>query len=659
MTRQFYLALTCCLVAALPAIAASPNDVRRLIEPPALAADVKAGQLPPISKRIPLEPMTADLKGLGKTPGRYGGELRMLMGKQKDTRLIVIYGYARLVCYRPDFKIHPDILRKVDVADNRVFTFHLRKGHRWSDGHPFTTEDFRYYWQDIANNDVLSPSGPASALRIAGELPKVEIIDAQTARFSWSQPNKTFLHWLSGAHQAAIYRPAHYLKQFHPRYGDKAKITALAKAEGRRNWAALHKSRDSYARAQNPDRPTLQPWMNTTPAPANRFVFKRNPYYHRIDRQGRQLPYIDRAVISLGSIDVIPARTGAGESDLQARYIRFDNYTFLKKAAKRNNLRVLLWRNLKTAHTALIPNLNTKDNVWRKLMRDVRFRRALSLAVNRHEINQVIYFGLARESAATVMPGSPLYSRKLQMAWARFDLKAANKLLDEIGLTQRNPDGIRLLPDGRLMEILIDTAGESTEQTDILELITDSWRKVGIKLFSRPARREIFRQRVLSGQAIMSMWPITTNALAYPYMSPQDFAPTSKMQYQWPKWGRHYQSGGKSGSAPDLPAAQRLLQLYKQWQGTTQAHTLEQIWREMLQIYADQVFVIGIVNGTLRPVVVSNRLHNIPREGIYHWDPGAYFGIYKPDTFWFGAPILDHPSMAARPAGSGQHRVRH
>jgi len=658
MTLRLRLALTFILLPALPALAEAQNAQRRLIEPPVLAAAVKAGRLPPIGERIPQEPMLADLKGQGKTPGRYGGELRMLMGKQKDTRLVVIYGYARLVCYRPGFKIYPDIVRKVDVDGDRVFTFHLRKGHRWSDGHPFTTEDFRYYWEDIANNDVLSPSGPASALRVGGQLPSVEIIDPQTVRFSWSQPNKTFLHWLSGPRPAAIYRPAHYLKQFHSCYGNKEKIAALLKAEGRRNWAALHRSRDSYYRAQNPGRPTLQPWMNTTPAPANRFVFKRNPYYHRIDSQGRQLPYIDRVVVSLGSVDVIPARTGAGESDLQARYIRFDNYTFLKKAAKRNNLRVLLWRNLKSAHTALMPNLNAKDKVWRTLMRDVRFRRALSLAVNRHNINQVIFFGLAKESAATVMPGSPLYRPELKKAWASFDLKAANQLLDKIGLTQRNADGIRLLPDGRPMEILIDTAGESTEQTDILELIKDSWRKVGIKLFSRPARREIFRQRVFSGQAIMSMWPITTNALAHPSMSPQDFAPTSKMQLQWPQWGRHFQTGGKSGRPPDLPAAQRLLQLYKHWRRTSEAASQERIWRDMLKIYADQVFVIGIVNGTSRPVVVANRLHNVPRDGFYHWDPGARSGIYKPDTFWYGAPIFDHPSKAGPSAGAGRQGDR-
>ena len=658
MTRCIRLTLSVLLLLALHTSAPGQTVPSKLIEPPALSEALKSGRLPPMRDRIPEEPMLADLKAQQKSFGRYGGELRLLMGKQKDTRLVVIYGYARLVCYRPDFQIHPDILRKVDVEADRVFTFHLRKGHRWSDGHAFTSEDFRYYWEDIANNPVLSPSGPAAALRVGGEMPKFEILGPQTVRYTWSRPNKTFLHWLSGAHMAAIYRPAHYLRQFHPRYGDKAKIAALVKSEGRRNWAALHKARDSYARAQNPDRPTLQPWMNTTPAPANRFVFKRNPYYHRIDAQGRQLPYIDRVVISLGSVDVIPARTGAGESDLQARYIRFDNYTFLKKAAKRNNLRVLLWRNLKSAHTALIPNLNANDKAWRTLMRDVRFRRALSLSVNRHEINQVIYFGLAKPSAATVMPQSPLYKPELRTAWTSFDLKTANRLLDEIGLIRRNDEGVRLLPDGRPMEILIDTAGESTEQTDILELIKDSWRKIGIKLFSRPARREIFRQRVLSGQSIMSMWPITANALAHPGMSPQDFAPTSKMQYQWPKWGRHFQSGGKSGEAPDIEPAKQLLALYKQWQSSSDAGEQERIWRRILEIHADQVFVIGIVNGTLRPVVVANRLHNIPKHGVYHWDPGAYFGIYKPDTFWYGPPIHDHPSMAGRSKPIGKPGVR-
>ena len=85
----------------------------------------------------------------------------MLVGRAKDTRLMVVYGYARLVGYDRQLDLEPDILESVDVEDGRIFTLHLRKGHRWSDGEPFTSEDFRYWWEDVANNEALEPDRAA------------------------------------------------------------------------------------------------------------------------------------------------------------------------------------------------------------------------------------------------------------------------------------------------------------------------------------------------------------------------------------------------------------------------------------------------------------------------------------------------------------------
>src|SRR5690606_37824621 len=143
---------------------------------------------------------------------------------------------------------------------------------------------------------------------------------------------------------------------------------------------------------------------------------------------------IDEVVMSLADSKIIPVKTGAGESDLQARYLRFDNYTFLKRAGKEKGFNVNLWRIAKGSHIALFPNLNVEDPVWREVVRDVRFRRALSLGINRHEINQVLYFGLALEQADTVLPESPLYKEEYAKKWAHFDLAQANALLDEMGL---------------------------------------------------------------------------------------------------------------------------------------------------------------------------------------------------------------------------------
>ena len=245
--------------------------------------------------------------------------------------------------------------------------------------------------------------------------------------------------------------------------------------------------------------PTLQPWRNTTQLPSERIVFKRNPNFHRVDPNGTQLPYIDEVIINLSTSSIIPAKAGTGETDLQGRYLRFDNFAFLKKGAKEHGYNVRLWPSGKGSERVLLPNLNAADDGWRKAMQDVRVRRALSLAINRAEINEAIFFGLAREAANSVLPSSPLYTDELAEAYAELDIDKANALLDEAGYDKRDDEGTRLLPDGRTMEIIVETAGESSQETDILQLITDHWKEIGVKMFVKPGQRDILRGRVATG----------------------------------------------------------------------------------------------------------------------------------------------------------------
>ena len=406
------------------------------------------------------------------------------------------------------------------------------------------------------------------------------------------------------------------------------------KSERVDSWAALHTRKQRQRRPENPDLPTLQPWMNVTAPPSSRFVFERNPYFHRVDSEGNQLPYIDRILMDVVSGDVIPAKTGAGESDLQARYLRFDNYTFLKQGEEKNGYNTWLWSTGKGSEIALFPNLNAQDPVWRALMRDVRVRRALSLAIDRDEINEVIYFGLATPSANTMMPQSPLFREEYRDAWSSLDLDQANRLLDEAGLATRDSDGVRLLPDGRRAELTIESAGESTAETDVLELIADHWSKVGIKSFIRASQRDMFRRRAYSGESVMSVFSGMDNAIANAEMSPQELAPTAQPQLQWSKWGEYFESSGKAGEPIDMPEAQAQLDRYKAWLTSTDREQQREIWHAMLKTYTDQVFTIGTVNNTRQPVVASRALRNIPEEGIFTWEPTAYFGVYRPDTFW-------------------------
>ena len=612
------------------------NNAFAYSEAPSLAKKVAAGKLPPVEERLPFNPRKLNFKNLGLKIGKYGGSIRMLMARAKDARQMSVYGYSRLVGYHPKtFELEADILESFEVEEGRRFTFELRRGHRWSDGQPLTSEDFRYWWEDVANNKALSPVGPPKIMTINGELPIFEVINRYKFRYTWKRPNPDFLPRLASASPLYIYLPAHYMRQFHEKYTDRDILKKTVKKSKQRNWAALHNKMDNLYRNDNVNLPVLQPWVSISKPSASRLIFKRNPFFHRVDPEGKQLPYADSFIFTIANNKLIPAKTGTGEVDLQARYLRFDDYTFLKKGEERSPYSTRLWKTAKGAHLALFPNLNVNNPILRKLIRDVRFRRALSLGVHRHEINQVIYYGLAIGGNNSVLPESPLYRPTYRNKWANFDLQKANQLLDDIGLVQRDSSGIRLMPDGSPLHLIIETAGESTEQTDVLELVRDSWLKIGIKIFSKPSQRNVFRNRIFSGETAMSIWSGVENGLITADSSPAEFVPTSQQSLQWPKWGQYHETNGKAGEKPTGEHIIHLLELYQRWKNTAAQKEKSKIWQKILEIHSDQIYSIGLVAAVLQPVVVSSQLKNVPLSAIYNWNPGAHFGIYKPDTFWF------------------------
>jgi peptide/nickel transport system substrate-binding protein len=616
-----------------PVLAADP--VPAMQETPAMLEQVKSGALPPVGKRIPGHPRILERFAGGDGPGQPGGQLDMLVASARDTLLMTVYGYTRLIVYDDTFKLHPDILESYDIKEGRAFTLTLRAGHRWSDGRPFTTEDFRFFWEDVANNKELSPAGPPVELLVDGEPPKVEVIDERTIRYTWDKPNPYFIASQARAAPLFLFRPAHYLKKFHASYTPEREILKSANGgEPAGRWVDTYRRLDAMYADDNVDLPTLNPWINTTPSPAQRFVFVRNPYYHRIDGNGRQLPYIDRVIFTVAESTLIPAKAGLGEADLQVRYLNSRDYTFLQKAAKTAGVAVHLWEAGVGAQIALYPNLTANDAVWRTLMRDVRFRRALSLAIDRDEINQIVFLGLAKPSNNTIMQRSELFKPEYATRWANHDPPLANTLLDEIGLLARDRRGIRLLPDGRPATIVVEHSSDLSEDTDTLQLVADHWKTVGIELLAKPQTRDNLRRRTFSGEAIMTAFEGVTNTAASVESSPKEFTPAMKGGLQWSRWGMFVESNGTQGERCDMAPACELLDDLKAWETTTDSAARRKAWVAILEANADEVFSIGTVNGIRQPIVVGLKVRNVPKDGYYAWEPGGYIGLYQPDTFW-------------------------
>lgn len=629
MFKRF--SVLCAFVLMANALHAAP-----LQESAFLQDEVTRNEMPAVQDRVPADPLIVDLEAKGRSFGTQGGTLRTMITRSKDIRQMVVYGYARLVGYDEDYKIQPDILRDIEVVDDRRFTLHLREGHRWSDGAPFTSDDFRYWWEHIANNVELSPNGAPDVMRAGGTVGTMTFPDPLTVVIEWQQPNPRFLQILAGARPPFIYRPAAYLKQYHIDFAETEALAAAVQKKRVRSWAALHNKIDNMYKFNNPQLPTLQPWMSATAGKSSRQLFVRNPYFHRVDARGVQLPYIDVVEMTVVGSGLVAAKANAGEADLQARGLGFRDVSILKKGESDGSpYRTYLWANGAASQIAIYPNLNFADPVWRDVMRDVRFRRALSMGIDRRMINRALYFGLAKEGGMTALARSPFFDAANLTAWSLFDLQAANDLLDDMGLDQRNKAGLRLLPDGRPMEFVIETAGERQEVGNAMAIITDTWRDMGIKLILRPLDRDILRNRVYAGVSMAAVWFGWDNGLPQTFTPPEYLAPMHQEFFAWPKWGQYMQTHGTAGEDIDMPMAKRLIDLWHAWEKTTVKSERAAIWREMLAIHADQQYAIGILAEAPQPVVVADSLRNVPEFGKWAWEPGAHFGIHRMDEFYF------------------------
>ena len=627
---------TAAAVLAICAVWAMPAHAGDYIEQPYFADQLAAGELPAVQDRVPAEPLVVDLEAKGRNVGSYGGKLNILGSRDKSVRYLVVNGYARLVGYNENFELVPDLLHDVEVEEGRIFTLHLREGHKWSDGKPFIAEDFRYWWEDVANNKELRPAGPPVFLQVNGEWPEFEVIDETTVRYSWSEPNPLFLAELAGARPPFIYYPSSYLKQFHKDYVDVATIQPLIEKEGVRNWAALHNRLDALYNFNNNALPTLQPWVNTIEPPASRYVFTRNPFYHRVDTAGHQLPYVDEVVMTIAAGGLIAAKANAGEVDLQSWGLSFADAAILRQGEAEGGYKARLWTTGYAADIALYPNLTYSDDVWREVLRDVRFRRALSLAINRKTINNTLFSGFAKPSNLTPLKESPLYNRKRGREWVKFDLEQANDLLDDMGLTTWDAkEKFRLLPDGRPVQLVVETDGERDDEIDAVQLIKETWAEIGVDVLVRPLDRDILRNRAFAGETMMTAFYGWDVGIPTKDMAPTYLAPVTQDNFSWPKWGQHYETKGDLGQEVDYEPAMELKDYYRDWLEAETDQERTEAWMDMLDIHADYLFGIGLVQAAPIPIVVRDGLQNVPERAVYSYEPGAQFGVYRPDEFFY------------------------
>jgi peptide/nickel transport system substrate-binding protein len=622
-------------------------------EAPRLAELVKQGKLLPVEQRVPQEPLV--LKPVHEI-GRYGGTLRRAFTGPGDSEngnrwvsadKLLFWDYTGT-------KVMPSVAKAwLLSADGKSTTIYLRKGMKWSDGQPFTADDFVFWYQDIySNKDLVRTTDPF--FMINGKAGTLWKVDATTVVFEFPEPNYLFLDILAGStsmgggqalwqmegRTMGTYTPAHYVKQFHPKYIGKDEADRLAKAAGFDGWVAYIKNRWDWR--LNPDLPVLTPWKTVTPINTPTWVLERNPYFYEVDTGGNQLPYIDRIQLTLGeNLEVINLRAIAGQYDLQERHTAMTKIpVFLENRDKGGydlHLDPALNGSDATLHTNQAYDADPEIAKW---LQTADFRRALSMGIDRGQLNETFWLGIGVPGSiapSESVPYSP--GPEWRKRWATLDVKQANSLLDTIGLSKKDAEGFRLRTDGkgRLRLELQTAAGTFIPQTQIGEMIKEQWKKIGIVVDVKEPERSLFITRVRSNEHHIAMWPNDGSEVLY--LFPRHALPVEPVEanlgYPIAAW---YASGGSQGKAPTDPQLLKALELFRSANGKKTQERYK-IAQEIWKILVDQAYSIGTVGqspATMGVRVVSRKMGNIPSRQInaqHCRTPGSS----QPSTFYFKA----------------------
>lgn len=618
-------------------------------EAPGLQALTRAGRLPAVKERIGDDPLV--LKP-AHAVGRYGGTLHLAFTGPADFVGGVRFASGPDAPLMYDYTGHtivPNIAKGYEISrDGRVITLHLRRGMRWSSGAPFTADDFLFWFEDMYSNKDLVPQ--TETLMQAGGKPIVmQKMDEHTLRYICQAPNFLFLQQLAGGTHIASpawyglsglggYAPSQYLKQFHPKYVSKDELEQKFRAAKFETWVSFFKNRNSWH--LNPELPVISPWKTVSPPTGSVWVLERNPYSIWVDTSGNQLPYIDRIEMTLvQDLNVLSLRAMAGDIDYQARNITIDKLAVLIENQSKGNYRVHLDPGEYGSDMALFFNMSfDADPEIAKWFNTTDFRRALSLGIDRDQINEAFWLGTG--TPGSVVPAEtnayspgPEY-RKL---WATHDPARANAMLDRIGLAKKDAQGFRLRTDGsgRLSIGVTTIAGALLPFAQVCEMIAEQYRKIGIELAIHEIERSLALTRAAANQQQLAAW--ANDGSDRIFVSPVHIFPyeESNTETTGPLYARWFNTNGAAGKEPPP----RIRQMMDDWRKAFGLPEQEQIrlGREIWRIAAEDVYVIGVVG--LGPAsfgvrVVKNNLGNAPSRE-YNSSPLFSPGISRPQTFFW------------------------
>jgi peptide/nickel transport system substrate-binding protein len=609
---------------ALGAFALPASAQMTFKEAPALATQVRENRLPAVAERIGQEPeVVTPREGVG----RYGGQLRFgLRGSSDHNNILRMVGNMGLVRWDPEYtKVIPNVAKSFEVSpDGKVFTFHLRRGMKWSDGKPFTADDVMFNMQDIVLAGALSPTPPRYQ-SADGTPMTVEKLDDVTVRMSFSTPYGDFLAELAsplGQHPVLYAR--HYCSQFMPKFNPN--VQALVTEARATDWQNLYMQRcgdiEIPARWGNVARPTLDPWIarEAYVGGATRVVMERNPYFWQVDTAGNQLPYIDQLVAPIAQdVESLILDAIGGRIDFQLRHLDAPaNRPVLAQNRQRGGYDFFKAPTPGGTNMVINLNLTHKNPELRELFNKKDFRVALSVGMDRKEIIDTALLGEGVPWQNGPHEDHPNFHKRIATQFLEFDAKKANELLDKIGLDKRGSDGMRLLPSGRPLKFRIDVIPTvQPEHVDMLQLIERQWARIGIDMDVNALERTFFYERTSnSNDHDAAVWGGQSNWA--PGDIPQQIVPVhhdSRWGIPWSFW---YKSGGKQGEEPPASVKERM-KLYDEARATVDPDKRRAILHKMADIAADEFEVFSVSQGLPTYGISKTNLKNTPKEIVNSW----------------------------------------
>ncbi len=645
-------AATAATARVVPLASAAPTRQGAYKEAPMLADLVASGDLPPVEERLPSNPRVV-------TPynevGEYGGTWRRAFKGLSDR-----WGPTKL---NEEMAIEwdapdPDTTNLVanfisewsQNADATEFTFTLRDGLKWSDGSPWTTEDVKFYYDEIFTTQLLNKP---DFYIIGGADMKLTVVDELTWTVTFAVPNpllpiriaKSTGGMTGGPTMAA---PKAYLSQYLPHLTtDQSLIDAAMEEYGVSTWEELHyESAPGDGRGpinfwfRNPDLPVANAWRSKNSPLEDPHIMERNPFYHAVDTESQQLPYIDTISHALFQDNqTLNLWIAQGLIDMQNRHLSTSDFTFFKENEDAGGYKVLLWKAASTH--AFHPNISCPNMKLRALFDTAEFRHALSAAINREEINDLIYNGVMEPRQASPVSGSPEFDGEFETMWTEYDTDLANQLLDDLGLDQRDGDGFRKYADGDTLSFTItytDVLGLITP--DEIQLVEDYWRAVGLKVSQEVVERSLYEQRTRSGDIDVGVWYVDRSSVvkADPgrYLGTVNDGPWAPLFAHWCAAQVTPNPADYQYPTEEPPEGHPVRQIRDLWE-KTQVEPDEAkrngYFKALLDIHKEHPYMIGTVGEDPQPVIVKDNFFNVG-GGFISDDTLRNVGLLKPVQFF-------------------------